>query len=208
MKHALRLLARPALVLVLVALPLVSGPDVADASEPRRLAVPKDRIALDDGDSFLIRWPEGPQVVRILGIDTPEVRHVDHDIPFAQPFGEKAAGFLEGCLAVADEVEILQSGETDPYGRTLAYLILDGKNYSVLVLRARLATENVSHFGDNGLPEPAAACLAAAEAAGPVPFESPHVFRRRMRKVSTWMRKKGLLPPQADDPPEPPTRTE
>lgn len=177
-----------------------------NAAESERVKVPKALIALDDGDSVAIRWPEGVEVVRILGIDAPEVQHLEHDLPFAQPFGEKAAGFLEGCLAVADEVVLLRSGQKDPYERTLGYLFLDGKNYSLLVLRARLAVENVSHFGDNGLPEEAAAVLEAAKAAGPVPFEAPHRYRRRMKAVSAWMKKNGTYPaaPSDDAEAEPP----
>ena len=56
----------------------------------------------------------------------------------------------------------------------------------MLVIRARLAEESVSHYGDNGLPELAAQVTAAAKTAGPLPFEPPHVFRKRMRALSDW----------------------
>jgi hypothetical protein len=46
------------------------------------------------------------------------------------------------------------------------------------------------------LPEPAAECKAAAKAAGPVPFESPHFYRARMRDVASRMRAEGRLPPK------------
>ncbi len=151
-----------------------------------RVAVPKSFIHHDDGDSFEVHWLDGLEVVRILGVDTPETAHPDHGIPFAQPFGEAAAGFLRGCMAMAERVEVLRAEDKDPYGRTLAYLFLDGRNYSALVVQARLAVENVGHFGDNGFPAEAAAVLEAAKKAGPVPFEAPHRFRARMRRVSAW----------------------
>lgn len=186
------------LLLVLGALAFLHGaPSSADPGE--HVKVPKDRILFDDGDSIAIRWPEGTEVVRILGIDTPEIQHLEHDLPYPQAFGEKAAGFLEGCLAVADEVVLLRSGEKDPYGRTLGYLLLDGKNYSVLVVRARLAVENVGHYGDNGLPAQATAVKAASKSAGPVPFEPPHQYRRRMREVTAWMKKHGTYPRAGKD---------
>ena len=180
------------LLLVCVAWGLVPR-DVARA-EPERQRVPKAYVAFDDGDTVTIRWPDGPEVVRILGIDAPEVQHLEHDLPFPQPFGEQAAGFLRGCLAVCDEVRILRAKDEDPYGRTLAYLFLDGKNYSALVVRARLAVANVDHYGDNGLPAQAKEVERAAEDARPVPFEMPHRYRARLRQVSAWMKEQGTYP--------------
>ncbi|MCB9882450.1 MAG: thermonuclease family protein [Planctomycetes bacterium] len=159
--------------------------------------VPKNALRFDDGDTVDIHWSENEiEIVRILGIDTPEVLHLEHDLPYPQPFGYEAAGFLRGCIAVADRVELLRSGQKDPYGRTLGYLILDGKNYSVLVIEARLAVESVSRYGDNGLPDQAADCLDAARRAGPVPFEDPHLYRKRMRAVSQDLKARGAYPAQ------------
>jgi len=165
-----------------------------DEPEPQRVEVPVPRIGVDDGDSLSIRWDDRVEQVRILGIDTPEVQHLEHDIPYTQAFGEQALGFLQGCLAAAERVELLRAATQDPYGRTLGYLFVDGRNYSVLVLRARLAVESVSHFGDNGLPGPAAEVLEAAKAAGPVAFEPPHEYRARMRRLSRWMKQRGTYP--------------
>ena len=191
-------------VLLLVAVLAVTfgGPAAPPVSaEPAKpVVVPKDAIRFDDGDTIEVHWADAdaPEVVRILGIDAPEVVHLAHDIPFTQPFGEAATGFLRGALAVADEVTLLRAAEKDPYGRTLGYVFLDGKNYSVLVIEARLAVETVTHFGDNGLPEPAADCVAAAKRAGTVAFEAPHRYRRRMRDVAKQMRAEGTYP-EPDD---------
>jgi len=95
---------------------------------------------------------------------------------------------------VATQIELLRAAEKDPYGRTLGYLFLNGKNYSVLIVRARLAAESVSHYGDNGFPDEAQAVLEAARAAGPVPFEMPHEYRQRMRALTEWMRETGQVP--------------
>lgn len=162
---------------------------------PEPVNVPKELIAFDDGDSITINWPgRDAETVRILGIDTPEVMHLEHGIPFPQPFGDVAAGFIRGAIACADKVELRRSGQKDPFGRTLGYVFVDGKNYSVLVLRARLAVESVSRYGDNGMPAEAKACVAAARAAGPVAFQDPHDYRRRMRDVTRWMKAKGVYP--------------
>jgi endonuclease YncB( thermonuclease family) len=157
-----------------------------------RVAVVPDSIEVDDGDTASIRWPGGDrEIVRILGIDTPETQHVEFDLPFAQAFGAEARGFAQGAFAAATKIEILRSPTTDPYGRTLGYFFLNDRNYSVLVVRARLAEETVTRYGDNGLPEPAAEVMAAAKTAGPLPFESPGEYRRRMRAVSGWLKERG-----------------
>jgi micrococcal nuclease len=154
-----------------------------------RVEVPVDRVRVGDGDTVDIRWgPRDVEIVRILGIDTPETLNPEHNLPYGQAFGEEARGFAKGAFAAATKVELLRSAELDPYGRTLGYLFVNGLNYSVLVVRARLAVETVSHFGDNGFPKEAAEVLEAARAAGPVPFEAPHLYRQRMREVSEWER--------------------
>lgn len=161
----------------------------------RRVPVDPAKLVVDDGDSVLIRWgKDDSELVRILGIDTPETRHLEHDLPYAQSFGAEAEAFAKGAFAVAREVELLRASALDPFGRSLGYLFLDGKNYSVLVLRARLAEESVRRYGDNGFPAEAAEVLAAAKETGPLPFESPGDFRNRMRDVSRWMKEKGIYP--------------
>jgi micrococcal nuclease len=160
-----------------------------------RVKVDPTSIQVDDGDSIVIRWPDGDEeTVRILGIDTPETRHVEHNIPVDQPFGQEARAFAQGAFATATEVELLRFKSLDPYGRTLGYLFVNGKNYSILVVKARLAAESVSTYGDNGFPEIAAEVVSAAKAAGPLPFENPGVYRGRMRTLSEWMKSKGATP--------------
>ncbi len=183
------------LIIATVLVLQVSAPNIPQAgAEERSVDVPKALLRFDDGDTVAILWKKGVEEVRILGIDTPEVMHLEHELPYPQPFGYEAAGFLRGCIAVSDRVQLLRSGQKDPFGRTLGYLLLDGKNYSVLVVKARLAVENVSHYGDNDMPTQAAQVRKAAKTAGPVPFEPPHQYRKRMRAVSKWMREKGSYP--------------
>lgn len=167
------------------------GQDRRDRTQERtsltRVAVPADSILVDDGDTVEIRWPDGDtEVVRILGIDTPETRHEPHNIPYDQPFGREARAFAQGAFALADSVELLRAEMKDPYGRTLGYLFLNGRNYSELVILAGLAVESVSRYGDNGFPGIAQDILDAARSVGPAPFENPGDFRRRMRDVSDW----------------------
>jgi endonuclease YncB( thermonuclease family) len=160
-----------------------------------KIKVDPATIVVDDGDSVTIKWPSGDEeIVRILGIDSPEVRHVEHNLPFDQEHGPEARAFAQGAFAVASDVQILRSSTLDPYGRSLAYMFLEGKNYSVLIIKARLSSESVSIYGDNGLPELAAEVTAAAKEAGPPPFEPPGLYRNRMRTQTEWMKKNGTYP--------------
>ncbi len=189
------------IVLIAGCLQAAESPRQQTRTHGRRVPVPLDAIRVEDGDTIRIVWKGGPiEVVRILGIDTPETQQIEHDLPFDQPFGPEATAFAQGVFAMAERVELLRAATLDPYQRTLGYVFVNDRNYSVLVLRARLAVETVSVFGDNGFPQEAADCLRAAEAAGPVPFEPPYLFRRRMREVAEQMRAERRLPPKRRDP--------
>jgi len=178
--------------LVLVALLLVATLVVADDQTPPRASlerIPVDPALIDvgDGDTVVIRWnDDDKERVRILGIDTPEVAHPSMGWYDDQPFGPEATAFAEGVFAMAESVELLRAADPDGYGRTLGYLFVNGRNYSVLAVKARYAVETVSHFGDNGLPEAAEAVLAASREVGPVAFEAPYKFRKRMRELNDW----------------------
>ena len=196
-----------AALLAVVAVAAWLGRPAPAGAAPSRIVVPKAIIHVDDGDTVRLDWPDkDPEEIRILGIDTPEVLHLEHDLPFPQPFGEAAGGFLRGCLAASNRVELLRSGTKDRYGRTLGYLFVNGMNYSPLVIRARLAYGPNPRYGDNGLPAPYKACVEAAEAAGTPPFEPPWQFRKRMREVSKRMKAEGTYPrgPGGEVAPAPP----
>jgi endonuclease YncB( thermonuclease family) len=162
-----------------------------------RVAVPLDRVVVDDGDTVEIRWAPGDtEIVRVLGIDTPETKHVEHNIPEDQPEGPAARAFAREAFGAARAMEVLRSATLDPYGRTLGYVFLDGVNYSVRAIEAGHALETVGHYGDNGLPAEAAAVSQAAARVGTPKFEPPHLFRRRMRELVDTLKAEGSWPPQ------------
>lgn len=188
-----------------VALPLLAQappsaePRPAPKPQPRpaaqRVAVDPALVRVDDGDTVVIQWSrEDAEIVRILGIDTPETQHYSHNLPFDQPFGSEARAYARGAFAAATKIEILRAATLDPFGRSLAYLFINGQNYSLLVLKARLAEESITPYGDNGFPEEAAAIQAAAKAAGPLPFQPPSEFRARMREVTRYLKSRGEYP--------------
>jgi len=187
---------RPFVLVVLLLVATHVGAD--DKSAPRtslkRIPVDAALIEVGDGDTVTIRWgDEDIERVRILGIDTPEVAHHSMGWFDDQPFGPEATAFAKGVFSMAESVELLRSAEPDGYGRTLGYLFINGRNYSVLAVKAGYAVETVSHYGDNGLPEASEAVLAASRTVGPVPFEAPYLFRKRMRELNDWreLQKKG-----------------
>lgn len=201
MRHLITLLASIALLdaPVVRAQAPAPVPRPSPSPQPRphtaRVAVDPALVRVDDGDTVVIRWSAtDAETVRILGIDTPETRHVEHDLPYDQPFGPEAQAFARGAFAAATRLELRRATTLDPFGRSLGYLWIDGRNYSVLVVAARLAEESVTRYGDNGLPQEAAEVLGAARKAGPLPFESPGAFRARLREVSRWMKEQGVYP--------------
>jgi micrococcal nuclease len=161
----------------------------------QRVRVDPAAVTVEDGDTVIIRWPNADvEIVRILGIDTPETRRLEHNLPFDQLLGPESRAFAQGAFAAASELELLRCPTLDPYDRTLAYLFINGRNYSVLAIKARLTTETIGHYGDNGLPKEAAEVVAAAKDIGPLPFEPPHQFRARMRDLTTWLKQRGQYP--------------
>jgi micrococcal nuclease len=162
-----------------------------------RVKVDPAAIKVEDGDGVDIRWGDNDtEIVRVLGIDTPEVRRLEHNLPYDQPFGPEARAFAQGAFAAATDVELLRSPTLDPYGRTLAYLFINGRNYSVMAIKARYSGETVSHYGDNGLSKEAAEVAAAAKDAGAnlLPFEPPYQYRARMRTLTTALKQSGQYP--------------
>ena len=140
----------------------------------RTIAIDKSAIRPDDGDTFFYR----DLSIRILGIDTPEIIHEEHGIFEDQPYGRAAAAFTDGALKNAEVVEYL-AFQPDIYGRLLAHVFVDKQLLAVLLIRAGLAYETVSHYGDNGFPELAEEILKAARQSPRPCFEEPYRWRRK-----------------------------
>ena len=126
-----------------------------------------------------------PQVANAVAV-------TESDLTITTPDGAAEAYFVRPTTGTAPGVLVWP----DIFGLRPAFRQMGKRlaesGYSVLVVKARLAAESVSHYGDNGFPKEAAEVLAAAKAAGPVPFEPPFQFRARMRDVTTWMKQQGV----------------
>lgn len=138
------------------------------------------RIRVTDGDTIRITSGTGhSETIRILGIDAPEIRRPGVAGSRDQRFGPEARDFATRAFGAARQVQIRRARRPDRYGRTLAYLFVDGRNYSALLVANHLAEETVSRYGPQGFPAESAEVLDAARRAGTPPFESPTEFRRR-----------------------------
>ena len=131
-------------------------------------------IRPDDGDTFFYK----DLTIRILGIDAPEIIHEEHGIYEDQPYGRQAAQLTIHLLRKAKTVEYLPF-QPDKYGRLLAHVFVDGELLSVHLIRAGLAYENVSFYGDNGFPDLAQRILQAAKESPRPAFEKPYMWRRK-----------------------------
>ncbi len=165
-------------ILMLVCIVFV-GADVQAKKSSRKLDTKLcTAIVYDDGDSFTC---DGEQI-RVLGIDTPEIRHPDHGISIDQPKGKEAAAFTKRFLEKAKRVVIVRGGK-GYYGRTLAHVLADGNLLGVALIQAGLAYENVSRYGDNGLPEFAFQITEAWKALVKKPtFQNPANWRKKNQK--------------------------
>lgn len=143
------------------------------AEADKRVVMDKAQILFDDGDTLVY----GKEDIRILGMDTPEIIHKEHGFYEDQPFGREAALFTQKTVTEAKVVEYLSCGK-DPYGRTLAHIFVDGELLSIRVIKAGLAYENISRYGDNGTPELAMLILQASKGLPKPAFEDPHTWRR------------------------------
>ena len=87
-----------------------------------------------DGDTLVI---SGGDRVRLIGVDTPETKHPTKP---PQPFGKEASEFTRQQVEGKRVQLRFDPGETkDKYGRTLAYVYVDGQFLNEMLVRAGLA---------------------------------------------------------------------
>ncbi|MBN1167154.1 MAG: thermonuclease family protein [Methanospirillaceae archaeon] len=125
------------------------------------LAMQVTVLSVTDGDTIRVRMPdETKEVVRLLGIDTPEKTPENNhpfeygtidDTSYLALWGEEAARFTRDSLT--KETVLLASDKDapsrDPYGRLLAYVIYKGEDFNALLVSRGLArvyvAETFSH---------------------------------------------------------------
>lgn len=85
-----------------------------------------------DGDTVHVQTARGPDVVRLLGVNTPETHHPTKPV---ECFGPEASAFTERRLTGRSVELELDVEHRDKYGRLLAYVLLDGHRFNDELLR-------------------------------------------------------------------------
>jgi len=94
-------------------------------------------VSVLDGDTIVVRGPDGTETVRLLGVDTPETHHPTEPVGC---YGPEAARYTHERLA-GETVDLVGDIEShDQYGRRLAYVILAGERFNDKLLRQGYAT--------------------------------------------------------------------
>jgi micrococcal nuclease len=77
-------------------------------------------VEVIDGDTVVIDFDGREELVRLIGIDTPETVHPDRPV---ECFGPEASAFAAGLLPPGSEVEVTRDVvDRDDYGRLLGYV--------------------------------------------------------------------------------------
>jgi micrococcal nuclease len=101
---------------------------------------------INDGDTVTL---DNGQLVRFIGINTPEIDHLNYSQ--SEPFALAAKRLLEEQLKIGDKLHLIfDQTRVDKYGRLLAYVFTQtGTNLGLLQLRSGFARQRV--IGKNDL---------------------------------------------------------
>lgn len=128
---------RAVAIVALVAAASLGGWRLGDARRSVTVARVVEVVEVVDGDTIRVARDGRPDTVRLLGVDTPETVAPGRPV---ECFGPEAAAFTRRSL-VGRTVRLEFDVETrDPYGRLLAFVVVDGRRFNDELLRRGLAT--------------------------------------------------------------------
>jgi micrococcal nuclease len=102
-----------------------------DAPGPVRVA------QVVDGDTIEVTVDGRREIVRLLGVDTPETVHPGRPV---ECFGPEASAFTHSRLLGRTVRLTFDRVRRDPYGRLLAYVEVDGRRFNDVLLAGGYAT--------------------------------------------------------------------
>lgn|GEM_PF-2273278 len=86
-----------------------------------------------DGDTIVVKFKEKNEKIRLLNVDTPESVHPDRRQN--TPMGKAASGYTRARLSGKTICLEFEKKKRGNYGRLLAYVILDGQNFNIELVR-------------------------------------------------------------------------
>ena len=86
-----------------------------------------------DGDTCYVIIDGQDTKIRLLELDTPEISKPKCDQELE--WGLRARDYVNNLIANAKTIEIKTEYQKDFFGRTLAYLIIDGEDVSALLVK-------------------------------------------------------------------------
>ncbi len=99
-------------------------------------------VRVVDGDTLSILYQGKKEKIRLLNVDTPESVHPNRSRN--TPLGKKASAYTRSRLAGKRVCLEFEGKKRGKYGRLLAYVILDNKNFNLELVKkdGRLTIQN------------------------------------------------------------------
>ncbi len=90
-----------------------------------------------DGDTIVVQKGRQESTIRLLGIDAPEIAHEKYGKTKGDCYGKEATDFLKEEIGGQNVVllEDPNAGDKDKYGRSLRYVLADGKIINAEMVR-------------------------------------------------------------------------
>ncbi|MCU4676315.1 thermonuclease family protein [Catenovulum sp. 2E275] len=135
------------LILLLISCFIFSKASFAEpACQPRQYHSQAKVKQVIDGDTIQL---QSGQLVRLIGINTPEIDHKNADK--TEPFAEQAKQYVEDLIGQSQQINLVLDKElVDPYNRMLAHIFnLKGENIQQKLVAKGFADASV--YGENTL---------------------------------------------------------
>ncbi|MEG0258543.1 MAG: thermonuclease family protein [Lysinibacillus sp.] len=129
---------------------VISIEDVEKQTGNKRFSV--DYIKAYDGDTIQVMMDGKKEKIRLLMVDTPEMRHKEDGVqPFAQEATDHTVELMENARKIEAVFDV--EPETDNYDRLLAYVFVDNVLLQESLLNEGLAAVRFIHKPNNTFEE-------------------------------------------------------